>query len=121
MLFLVTLVLAVISQAVGDGYAMLLATVVFGPVLLFTVLIHELGRCLAARKVSPYHWSLLTHAKPISAVLTSKGLPSDWSRGAWHSAMASWRAGVHRVGLQQKSWLYDSLAPAKYFNMLYSH
>ena len=50
MLFLATFALALVSQ-VYDGYRVLLAAVIFGPVLLLTILVHELGHCLASRKV----------------------------------------------------------------------
>ena len=50
-LFLATLVLAVISQAFIDGYRVLWAIILFGPVLLFTVYIHELGHCFATQQV----------------------------------------------------------------------
>ena len=49
-LFLGTFALALISQ-VNDGYRVLWAAVIFGPVLLLTILVHELGHCLASKKV----------------------------------------------------------------------
>ncbi len=49
-LFFGIFVLALISQ-VNDGFRVLWAALIFGPILLLTILVHELGHCLASRKV----------------------------------------------------------------------
>ncbi|EIE24679.1 hypothetical protein COCSUDRAFT_65471 [Coccomyxa subellipsoidea C-169] len=50
-LFVVALFLAVLSQAFVSAQSVAWAVVLFGPILLLTVYIHELGHCLASRKV----------------------------------------------------------------------
>ena len=52
-LFFVTILLAVISQAWISGYAVGWAVVLAGPVLLITIYLHELGHCLASKAVNP--------------------------------------------------------------------
>ncbi len=52
-LFFVTLLLAVISQAWISVYAVAWAVVLAGPVLLITIYLHELGHCIASKAVSP--------------------------------------------------------------------
>ncbi len=51
-LFVVALFLAVLSQAFVSAQSVAWAVVLFGPILLLTVYIHELGHCLASRKVT---------------------------------------------------------------------
>lgn len=51
-LFFVTLLLAVISQAWVGPYYVAWAVVLAGPVLLVTIYLHELGHCLASKMVS---------------------------------------------------------------------
>ena len=51
MLFFVTMMLAILSQAIkpyGTGMSIAWAVVLFGPILLVTIYIHELCHCLAA-------------------------------------------------------------------------
>ena len=50
-LFLVVLVVQVLGSLNYSTHAMGLWAMLMGPVLLFTVLTHELGHCLAARSV----------------------------------------------------------------------
>lgn len=50
-LFVVLLVLQVALGAFVGGWYALTSFLVMGPILLFTILVHELGHCLAARQV----------------------------------------------------------------------
>ena len=51
-LFLVAVFLAVLSSSTDYWQNMVWAVILYGPILLVTVLLHELGHCLASRWVS---------------------------------------------------------------------
>ena len=51
-LFLVAVLLGVLSGSTDYWQNMVWAAVLYGPILLVTVLLHELGHCLASRWVS---------------------------------------------------------------------
>ncbi|BDA42636.1 probable zinc metalloprotease Rip3 [Coccomyxa sp. Obi] len=51
LLFILTLFLAILSQAYVSAQSVGWAVLLFGPILLLTVYIHELGHCWASRKV----------------------------------------------------------------------
>lgn len=50
-LFFVTMLLAILSQAWVGPYAVAWAVTLAGPVLLVTIYLHELGHCLASKAV----------------------------------------------------------------------
>jgi membrane-associated protease RseP (regulator of RpoE activity) len=64
-LFLATLGIQLLGSIYYGGWAVLLWFLLLGPVLLLTVLIHELGHCLAARSVVGPIVTLKTVAGPV--------------------------------------------------------
>jgi hypothetical protein len=50
-LFIAALLLAILSQAFVSAWSVGWAVLLFGPILLLTVYVHELGHCLASRAV----------------------------------------------------------------------
>lgn len=71
-LFFVTMLLAILSQAWVGPYAVAWAVTLAGPVLLVTIYLHELGHCLASKAVtvSDIHSSL--NSAPLAACHRAK-------------------------------------------------
>ncbi|KAK9816996.1 hypothetical protein WJX72_008022 [[Myrmecia] bisecta] len=78
MLFGAAVILAVLGQVQNSWHHVLWALLMFGPILLLTVLIHELGHCWATRKVgAPVHGILLWPLGGLAFVGHTSGPKSD--------------------------------------------
>ena len=98
-LFVVALFLAILSQAFVSAQSVAWAVVLFGPILLLTVYIHELGHCLASRQV-PKGTHHTPQFKYLLASLCTTNIKrscrhvAGGCRCARHSPLATGRTGL---------------------------
>ena len=74
--FVAALLLPAFFEIWNSWYAVLWALIIYGPVLLITVFLHELGHCLATRQVPALSASSLLH---LCAPAVGHALPSSIS------------------------------------------
>lgn len=72
--FVAALLIPAFFEIWNSWYAVLWALIIYGPVLLMTVFLHELGHCLATRQVPARSASSLLHLRALAA---SHALPSS--------------------------------------------
>ncbi len=78
-LFFITMLLAILSQAWVGPYAVAWAVTLAGPVLLVTIYLHELGHCLASKavRVLTYTPPRTVHPLQLAILINATDTPCD--------------------------------------------